>query len=101
MDTKGDFEFEQFTICGCCKQKFNDTECVPKELTCKHCFCLRCVKTTMLRGSEVYCIDCWKRTELNEQPPETLQTQNSVLSLIRYLANVKVNQYNVKQRKVS
>lgn len=101
MDTKKDFEFEELIICGCCKQKFNDTEFVPKELSCKHCFCLRCVKTTMLKGLEVYCINCWKRTELDEQSPETLRTQNSILSLIRHLANVKVNKSVDKERKVS
>lgn len=101
MDTKKDFEFEELIICGCCKQKFNDTDFVPKELSCKHCFCLRCVKTTMLKGLEVYCINCWKRTELDEQSPETLRTQNSILSLIRHLANVKVNKSVDKERKVS
>lgn len=101
MDNKKDFEFEELIICGCCKQKFNDTEFVPKELSCKHCFCLRCVKTTMLKGLEVYCINCWKRTELDEQSPETLRTQNSILSLIRHLANVKVNKSVDKERKVS
>lgn len=100
MDTKKDFEFEELLICGCCKQKFNDAEFVPKELSCKHCFCLRCVKTTMLKGLEVYCINCWKRTELDEQSPETLRTQNSILSLIRHLANVKVNKSIDKERKV-
>ncbi|XP_027847725.1 tripartite motif-containing protein 5 [Aphis gossypii] len=99
MDTKKDFEFEELIICGCCKQKFNETEFVPKELSCKHCFCLQCVKTTMLKGLEVYCINCWKRTELDEQSPETLRTQKSILSLIRHLANVKVNKSVDKERK--
>lgn len=101
MDTIKDFEFEELIICGCCKQKFNDTDFVPKELSCKHCFCLRCVKTTMLKGLEVYCINCWKRTELDEQSPETLRTQSSILSLIRHLANVKANKTVDKERKVS
>ncbi|XP_050542605.1 uncharacterized protein LOC126906240 [Daktulosphaira vitifoliae] len=99
MDTKKDFEFEELIMCGCCKQKFNDNELVPKELSCKHCFCLRCIKTTMLKGLEVYCINCWKRTELDEQSPETLRTQNSILSLIRHLAHVKINKVSDKERK--
>lgn len=40
-------ELEEMTICGYCKQKFNDTDQIPKLLTCKHYFCLSCIHPMM------------------------------------------------------
>lgn len=40
-------ELEEMTVCGYCKQKFNDTDQIPKLLTCKHYFCLSCIHPMM------------------------------------------------------
>lgn len=83
-------ELEELTLCGYCKQKFNDVEVIPKLLTCKHYYCLHCIQTAMMKGCEVYCVSCWKRTELLEQGPETLQTYNPILVLANNIAAIKL-----------
>lgn len=46
-------DLEELTLCGYCKQKFNEHEMVPKLLSCKHYYCLNCVQTSMIKGREV------------------------------------------------
>lgn len=43
----------------------------------------------MMKGMEVFCVNCWKRTELEEQDPEVLPTYNPVLVLSTSLSNIK------------
>lgn len=95
-------ELEEMTICGYCKQKFNDTDQIPKLLTCKHYFCLSCIRP-MMKGAEVFCINCWKRTELEEQGPETLPTYNPILQLSIHFANMKIapSKPQEKERKLT
>lgn len=83
-------ELEELTLCGYCKQKFNDLDMVPKLLSCKHYFCLHCVQTSMIKGREVFCVNCWKRTELLEQGPETLPTYNPILVLSNNFSALKL-----------
>lgn len=84
-------ELEELTLCGYCKQKFNDMDMVPKLLSCKHYFCLNCVQSSMMKGREVFCVNCWKRTELAEQGPETLPTYSPILVLCNNVANLKLS----------
>ncbi|BET02732.1 Cyclophilin type peptidyl-prolyl cis-trans isomerase/CLD [Nesidiocoris tenuis] len=89
MDAVALKELEEMTFCGYCKQKFNDTDQIPKLLTCKHYFCLGCIPP-MMKGLEVFCVNCWKRTELAEQGPETLPTYNPILQLAMNFTNMKL-----------
>lgn len=56
-----------------------------------------------LQGAEVFCINCWKRTELAEQGPETLPTYNPILQLSLHFNNMKIapSKPQEKERKVS
>nr|CAD7410315.1 unnamed protein product [Timema cristinae] len=83
-------ELEELTLCSFCKQKFNDTDLCPKYLSCKHYFCLKCIQTALMKGRELYCVHCWKRTELGEQGAETLQTYQAVLVLSKNFAHIKI-----------
>lgn len=84
-------ELEELTMCGYCKQKFNDNECTPKLLTCKHYFCLQCVRTSLNKApGELYCVHCWKCTELDELGPESLPTFNAVLQLAKNFSTLKL-----------
>uniref|UniRef100_A0A0A9Y3L7 Peptidyl-prolyl cis-trans isomerase F, mitochondrial n=1 Tax=Lygus hesperus TaxID=30085 RepID=A0A0A9Y3L7_LYGHE len=89
MDAVALKELEEMTFCGYCKQKFNDTDQIPKLLSCKHYFCLSCIHP-MMKGHEVFCVNCWKRTELAEQGPETLPTYNPILQLAINFTNMKL-----------
>lgn len=100
-------DLEELTLCSICKQKFNDTDQCPKYLSCKHYFCLRCIETNMLKGRELFCTHCWKRTELSDQGPDALPTYTSLLTLANSFPHLKINQNNVvppkpndKERKV-
>ncbi|XP_067006586.1 uncharacterized protein [Anabrus simplex] len=83
-------ELEELTLCSFCKQKFNETDLCPKYLSCKHYFCLKCIQTALMKGRELYCVHCWKRTELGEQGAETLQTFNAVLTLAKNFTALKI-----------
>ncbi|KAF2902093.1 hypothetical protein ILUMI_04081 [Ignelater luminosus] len=84
-------DFEELTLCGYCKQKFNDTDQSPKMLSCKHYFCLQCMRTTLVKGQgELYCVHCWKRTELGDMGPESLPTYAPVLHLTKNFAQLKL-----------
>lgn len=84
-------EIEELTLCGYCKKKFNETDQSPKLLSCKHYFCLQCMRTTLSKGtSELYCVYCWKKTELGELGPESLPTHNPVLCLTKNFSQLKL-----------
>lgn len=84
-------ELEELMLCGYCKQKFNDAEQSPKLLSCKHYFCLQCVRTTLNKGQELYCVHCWKRTEIGEMGPEALPTYAPVLCLAKNFSQMKLS----------
>ncbi|CAH0563312.1 unnamed protein product [Brassicogethes aeneus] len=92
MDNVAAPEFEELMLCGYCKQKFNETEQSPKLLSCKHYFCLQCMRTGLNKGGgqELYCVYCWKRTELGEMGPESLPTYAPVLCLAKNFAQLRV-----------
>ncbi|KAK7868444.1 hypothetical protein R5R35_011201 [Gryllus longicercus] len=83
-------ELEELTLCSFCKQKFNDTDLCPKLLSCKHYFCLNCIQTALMKGRELYCVHCWKRTELGEQGADSLQTYSAVLTLAKNFTSLKI-----------
>lgn len=83
-------ELEELTLCSFCKQKFNDSDLCPKFLSCKHYFCLKCIQTALMKGRELYCVHCWKRTELGEQGADTLQTYSAVLTLAKNFTALKI-----------
>ncbi|KAK9887862.1 hypothetical protein WA026_000170 [Henosepilachna vigintioctopunctata] len=84
-------EIEELTLCGYCKKKFNDTDQSPKLLSCKHYFCLQCMRTNLNKGNaELYCVYCWKKTDLGELGPESLPTHNPVLCLTKNFSQLKL-----------
>lgn len=83
-------EIEELMLCGYCKKKFNDTDQSPKLLSCKHYFCLQCMKTTLNKGHELYCIHCWKPTEIGDLGPESLPTYVPVLYLTKNFSQMKI-----------
>lgn len=99
-------DLEELTLCSYCKQKYNDTDQCPKFLSCKHYFCLRCIENNLLKGRELFCAHCWKRTELGDQGPDALPTHSPLLALANNFAHLKITQNNVgakpgeKERKV-
>lgn len=85
-------DLEQLTLCGYCNQKYNDTEQCPKFLSCKHFFCLRCIENNLLKGRELFCAHCWKRTELGDQgPAEALPTHAPLLTLVNNFSLLKLS----------
>jgi cyclophilin family peptidyl-prolyl cis-trans isomerase len=92
MDNLLPNELEELIVCCCCHMPFNDSDAQPKLLACRHYFCLKCISTVLLKGKELYCIHCWKRTELSSQPdmkPESLPTYNAILYLSQNMINIK------------
>lgn len=91
MDSNVAPELEELTLCGFCKQKYNDSDQTPKMLSCKHYFCLQCMRTTLMKGQgELYCVYCWKRTELGDLGPEALPTNLPILSLTKNFSQLKL-----------
>lgn len=43
-----------------------------------------------MKGRELYCVHCWKRTELGEQGADTLQTYSAVLTLAKHFTTLKI-----------
>lgn len=74
---------DQITKCSFCKNRFNETDLQPKFLTCKHYFCLACIKKEFLRGRDAYCASCWNRTSVKEDGPESLETHTSLIVLVQ------------------
>lgn len=99
-------DLEELTLCSYCKQKYNDAEQCPKYLSCKHYFCLRCIENNLLKGRELFCAHCWKRTDLGDQGPDALPTHSSLLALTNNLSHLKITTNNTsgktndKERKV-
>ncbi|XP_022916336.1 uncharacterized protein [Onthophagus taurus] len=83
-------DIEELIVCGYCKKKFNDADQSPKLLACKHYFCLQCAKTSLNKGHELYCVHCWKATELGDLGAEALPTYGPVLSLAKSFAQAKL-----------
>ncbi|XP_055602967.1 uncharacterized protein LOC129751462 isoform X2 [Uranotaenia lowii] len=83
-------ELEELILCSCCHLPFNDTDAVPKLFSCRHYFCLKCVNQVLMKGSELYCVHCWKRTELSgpDMKPENLPTHNAILYLSQNLSMI-------------
>ncbi|KAJ1526829.1 hypothetical protein ONE63_008396 [Megalurothrips usitatus] len=90
-------EIEELICCGHCKRPFNDTTHLPKDLACKHTFCLECIQTGLgksakgstMRLGELYCELCWKLTELTEKGPQALETNSSRLGLVTLYLKLK------------
>lgn len=99
-------DLEELTLCGCCKQKYNDVEQCPKYLSCKHYFCLRCIENNLLKGRDLFCAHCWKKTDLGDQGPDALPTHSALLALANNLPCLKITPNNTtgklvdKERKV-
>lgn len=89
MDNLLPNELEELIVCSCCHLTFNDTDAQPKLFSCRHYFCLKCISTILLKGKELYCIHCWKRTELPDMKPENLPTYNAILYLSQNMINIK------------
>ncbi|XP_034939350.1 uncharacterized protein [Chelonus insularis] len=87
-------DLEELTLCGYCKQKYNNAEQCPKYLSCKHYFCLRCIENNLLKGRELLCAHCWKRTELGDQGPDALPTNSPLLALANSFSYLKINSSN-------
>ncbi|XP_011302521.1 uncharacterized protein [Fopius arisanus] len=82
-------DLEELTLCGYCKLKYNDDDQCPKYLSCKHYFCLRCIENNLLKGRELFCAHCWKRTDLGEQGPDALPTNSPLLALANNFSYLK------------
>jgi hypothetical protein len=90
MDTLIPNELEELIVCSCCHVTFNDSDAQPKLFSCRHYFCLKCISTILLKGKELYCIHCWKRTELPaDSKAESLPTYNAILYLSQNMINIK------------
>ncbi|XP_015608155.1 LOW QUALITY PROTEIN: uncharacterized protein LOC107273968 [Cephus cinctus] len=95
-------DVEELTLCSFCKQKYNDAEQCPKYLSCKHYFCLRCIEKNLLKGRDLFCAHCWKRTDLGDQGPDALPTHSPLLALasnFTHLKNVSAKHPVDKERK--
>ncbi|XP_011061578.1 PREDICTED: uncharacterized protein LOC105150291 isoform X1 [Acromyrmex echinatior] len=87
-------DLEELTLCGCCKQKYNDVEQCPKYLSCKHYFCLRCIESNLLKGRDLQCAHCWKTTDLGNQGADALPTHSALLALANNLSRLKITTNN-------
>ncbi|XP_076377544.1 uncharacterized protein LOC117221037 isoform X2 [Megalopta genalis] len=87
-------DLEELTLCSYCKQKYNDAEQCPKYLSCKHYFCLRCIENNLLKGRELFCAHCWKRTDLGDQGPDALPTHSPLLALTNNLSHLMITTNN-------
>ncbi|XP_037028655.1 uncharacterized protein LOC119068875 isoform X1 [Bradysia coprophila] len=88
MDLVVPAELEELILCSCCHLPFNDTDALPKLFSCRHHFCLKCVNSILLKSGELYCVHCWKRTELPapDMKPESLPTHTAILYLAQNLS---------------
>uniref|UniRef100_U5EYP3 Putative intracellular n=1 Tax=Corethrella appendiculata TaxID=1370023 RepID=U5EYP3_9DIPT len=83
-------DLEELIVCSCCNLPFNDTDSLPKLFSCRHYFCLKCMNHVLMKGNELYCIHCWKRTELTgpDMKPENLPTYNAILYLAQNMMSL-------------
>ncbi|XP_012539082.1 uncharacterized protein LOC105838226 isoform X2 [Monomorium pharaonis] len=93
-------DLEELTLCGCCKQKYNDVDQCPKFLSCKHYFCLRCISSSLLKGRDLFCAHCWKQTDLGDQGPDALPTHSALLVLTNNLSRLKITTNNTSGKPV-
>lgn len=102
MDLVVPTELEELILCTCCHLPFNDTDALPKLFSCRHHFCLKCVNSILLKSGELYCVHCWKRTELpaSDMKPESLPTHTAILYLAQNLGmlNLKSKSPDNKQQ---
>lgn len=93
MDYSIPIELEELVLCSCCHLPFNEHEAAPKLFSCRHYFCLKCATTVLMKGTELYCIHCWKRTELPapDMKPENLPTNTSILYLLKNISTLNNN----------
>lgn len=91
MDNLIPNELEELILCSCCHLTFNDTDALPKLFACRHYFCLKCINTILMKGKELYCLHCWKRTELPlpDHKADSLPTYNAILYLSQNMINIK------------
>ena len=80
-------ELDELILCSCCHLPFNESDALPKLFSCRHYFCLKCINQVLMKGNELYCIHCWKRTELSgpDMKPDNLPTYNAILYLSQNL----------------
>lgn len=88
MDLVVPAELEELILCTCCHLPFNDSDALPKFFSCRHHFCLKCINSILLKSGELYCVHCWKRTELPapDMKPESLPTHTAILYLAQNLS---------------
>lgn len=88
MDFGVPTELEELILCSCCHQPFNETDSLPKLLQCRHHFCLKCVNTILQKSGDLFCVHCWKRTELPapDMKTDNLPTNTAVLYLTQNLS---------------
>ncbi|XP_067636570.1 uncharacterized protein [Eurosta solidaginis] len=94
-------ELEELLICSCCHLPFNDNDALPKLFTCRHYFCLKCVNSLLREGSdELYCVHCWKRTELQGPEPRTdsLPTYTAILYLTQNMTTLSMKMKAASER---
>ncbi|XP_026281217.1 uncharacterized protein LOC113208443 isoform X1 [Frankliniella occidentalis] len=90
-------KIEALVLCGQCKIPYDDATHLPKDLTCKHTFCLECIlsglgkatKGSSVRLGEIFCDLCWKLTELTEKGPQALETNEPKLALVKLYMQLK------------
>lgn len=95
MDLVVPTELEELILCSCCHLPFNDSDSLPKFLSCRHHFCLKCVNTILQKSGDLFCVHCWKRTELPapDMKTENLPTNTAVLYLTQ-----NVSMLNMKSK---
>lgn len=92
-------EIEELTQCGHCKRPFNDSTHLPKDLDCKHTFCLECIQTgfgkknwakgSSMRVGELYCVLCHRLTDVTENGHHALETNSQRLALCNLLKKLR------------
>ncbi|KAK3930337.1 Peptidyl-prolyl cis-trans isomerase E [Frankliniella fusca] len=90
-------KIEALVLCGQCKSPYDDATHLPKDLACKHTFCLECIlsglgkatKGSSVRLGEIFCDLCWKLTELTEKGPQALETNEPKLALVKLYTQLK------------
>lgn len=103
MDLVVPTELEELILCSCCHLPFNETDSLPKFLSCRHHFCLKCVNTILQKSGDLFCVHCWKRTELPapDMKTENLPTNTAVLYLTQNLSMLNMKQKSPDKISVS
>ncbi|XP_055301258.1 uncharacterized protein LOC129567907 isoform X1 [Sitodiplosis mosellana] len=103
MDLVVPTELEELILCSCCHLPFNETDSLPKFLSCRHHFCLKCVNTILQKSGDLFCVHCWKRTELPapDMKTDNLPTNTAVLYLTQNLSMLNMKQKASDKQSVS